>query len=32
MELLNKEKEGEIYKNIKNIFSDAELLEVKKKD
>ena len=31
-ELLNKEKEGEIYKNIKNIFSDAELLEVKKKD
>ena len=32
MELLNKEKEGEIYKNIKNVFSDAELLEVKKKD
>ena len=32
MELINKEKEGEIYKNIKNIFSDAELLEVKKKD
>ena len=32
MDLLNKEKEGEIYKNIKNIFSDAELLEVKKKD
>jgi DNA polymerase-3 subunit gamma/tau len=31
-ELLNKEKEGEVYKNIKNIFSDAELLEVKKKD
>jgi len=31
-ELLNKEKEGEIYKNIKNIFPDAELLEVKKKD
>ena len=32
MELLNKEKEGKLYKNIKNIFSDAELLEVKKKD
>ena len=32
MELLNKEKEGKIYKNIKNIFSDAEMLEVKKKD
>ena len=31
-ELLNKEKEGEFYKNIINIFSDAELLEVKKKD
>ena len=31
-ELLNKEKEGEVYKNIKNIFSDAELLEVKKKN
>ena len=30
--LLNKEKEGEIYKNIKKVFSDAELLEVKKKD
>ena len=29
---LNKEKEGEVYKNIKKIFSDAELLEVKKKD
>jgi len=31
-EFLNKEKEGKVYKNIKNIFSDAELLEVKKKD
>ena len=30
--LLNKEKEGKVYKNIKKIFSDAELLEVKKKD
>jgi len=30
-EVLKKEKEGEIYKNIKSIFSDAELLEVKKK-
>jgi len=31
-ELINEEKEGEIYKNMKKIFSDAELLEVKKKD
>lgn len=31
-ELFNKEKEGEVFKSIKNIFSDAELLEVKKKD
>ena len=31
-DLLNKEKEGEVYKNIKNIFSDAELLDVEKKD
>ena len=31
-EILDKEKEGEVYKNIKNIFSDAELLEVKKKN
>jgi DNA polymerase-3 subunit gamma/tau len=31
-EILDKEKEGEVYKNIKNIFSDVELLEVKKKD
>ena len=31
-ELINKEKEGEIYKNIKKFFLDAELLEVKKKD
>ncbi len=30
--LLNEEKEGKVYKNIKKIFSDAELLEVKKKD
>ena len=30
--LLNKEKEGKVYKSIKNIFSDAELLEVKKKE
>ncbi len=30
--LLNNEKEGKVYKNIKKIFSDAELLEVKKKD
>ena len=31
-EFLNKEKEGEIFKSMKNIFSDAELLEVKEKD
>jgi DNA polymerase-3 subunit gamma/tau len=31
-ELLNQEKKGEIYKKFKNIFSDIELLEVKKKD
>ena len=31
-ELLDQEKKGEIYKKFKNIFSDAELLEVKKKD
>ena len=31
-ELLNKEREGEIYKKFKNIFSDGELLEVKKTD
>ena len=31
-EAINKEKEGEVYKSMKNIFSDAELLEVKKKD
>ena len=29
-EQLNNEKKGDIYKNFKNIFSDAELLEVKK--
>ena len=31
-EIIDKEKEGEVYKNIKNIFSDVELLEIKKKD
>lgn len=31
-ELLDQEKKGEIYKKFKNIFSDGELLEVKKKD
>ena len=30
--LLNNEKEGKVFKNIKKVFSDAELLEVKKKD
>ena len=30
--LLNQEKESEIYKKFKNIFSDVELLDVKKKD
>jgi DNA polymerase-3 subunit gamma/tau len=30
-EMLDKEQEGEVYKDIKNIFSDAELLEVKKR-
>ena len=30
--LLNKEKEGKVYENIKKIFDDAELLEVIKKD
>ncbi len=29
---LEQEKEGNVYKKFKNIFSDAELLEVKKKD
>ena len=29
---LENEKKGEIYKKFKNIFSDGELLEVKKKD
>jgi len=32
MKLLNKEKEGAIYKKFKNIFSDGELVEVSKKD
>jgi len=31
-ELLDQEKKGEIYKKFKNIFSDGELLEVKKED
>ena len=31
-ELINKEKDGDLYKKFKNIFSDAELLEVKKKE
>ena len=31
-ELLNKEKKGEVYKKFISIFSDAELLEVKKND
>ena len=29
---LDQEKEGEIYKKFKNIFSDGELLKVKKED
>ena len=31
-ELLDQEKKGEIYNKFKNVFSDGELLEVKKKD
>ena len=31
-ELFDQEKKGEIYKKFKNIFSDGELLEVKKED
>mgnify|MGYP001219253310 CR=1 FL=1 len=31
-ELLDNEKKGEVYKKFKNIFSDAELLEVKRED
>ena len=31
-ELLSQEKKGEIYKKFKNIFSDGELLKVKKED
>jgi len=31
-EILAQEEKGEIYKKIKNIFNDAELLDVKKKD
>ena len=31
-ELLDQEKSGKIYKKFKNIFSDGELLEVKKED
>ena len=30
--LIDQEKKSEVYKKFKNIFSDAELLEVKKKD
>ncbi len=32
IELINSEKEGEVYKKVKNIFSDIELIEVKKED
>jgi len=31
-ELINNEKESKVYKKFKNIFSDVELLEVKKED
>ena len=31
-ELFNQEKNGKIYKKFKNVFSDAELLEVKKEE
>ena len=31
-EFLNREKKGEVYKKFKNIFSDGELLEIKKND
>ena len=31
-ELLEKEKESNLYKEFKNVFSDAELTEIKKKD
>ena len=31
-EFISEEKKGEVYKKIKNVFSDAELLEIKKKD
>ena len=31
-ELIDQEKKGEIYKKFKNVFSDGELLEVKKID
>jgi len=31
-ELIEKEKKGEVYKEFKNIFSDVELLEVKRKE
>ena len=31
-ELFDQEKKGEVYKKFKNIFSDGELLEVKKED
>ncbi len=32
MKTFNQEKNGEVYKKFENIFSDAELLEVKEKD
>jgi hypothetical protein len=32
IELINSEKEGKVYKKVKNIFSDVELIEVKKED
>ena len=31
-EIINEEKKNEVYKKFKNIFSDGELLEVKKTD
>ena len=31
-QILEKEKKGEIYKEFKNVFSDLELIDVKKKD
>jgi len=31
-ELLNNQKKGEVYKKFKDVFSDVELLEVKKEE